>query len=222
MRQNDIKKQVEKFEIGISPTERYASFDFCFNLFQSGEYKKDIEKSCYALGFYLASWGMLRGSSFLLGKSAKYYEKLIKYYAGLDQSYWKIDIDSPSEEYIDKTLELYHKTKENIIVSPNTTHLTLITKILLGVFGCIPAFDTFFVETFRNIYKGNCAFSSVSKKSLNYLKSFYQANKEDINEISSSIYTIDFHSERKTLRNYTKAKIVDMYGFAKSNIKEDK
>ncbi|EKM28037.1 hypothetical protein VCHENC02_6024, partial [Vibrio harveyi] len=37
----------------------------------------DMEKSCLALGFYLASWGMFRGSSFMLEKSAKNFENLV-------------------------------------------------------------------------------------------------------------------------------------------------
>ncbi len=215
MKQNDIREQVFKFKTGTSAKERFASFDFCFNYFQGEEYKKDMEKSCYALGFYLASWGMLRGSSFLLQKSAKHYEKLIQFYVNLEEDYKHIDLSMPKEEYIDKILFLYRHTKEKILISHSTTHLTLVTKILLGVFGCIPAFDSFFVETFRNIYRGHCAFSSVSKKSLTCLKDFYDTNREEIDDISSEIYTVDFATEKKTSINYTKAKIVDMYGFIK-------
>lgn len=44
---------------------RYTSFDYCYNYFHpTNNSKQDIEKSCLVLGFYLASWGMFRGSSF--------------------------------------------------------------------------------------------------------------------------------------------------------------
>ena len=53
---------------GRDPTGRYASFDYCFNYFQSFRtYPAELtspgnlELSCLQLGFYLASWGMLRG-----------------------------------------------------------------------------------------------------------------------------------------------------------------
>ena len=71
---------------GRQPSERYASFDYCFNYFQSFQERRIVRKlasarymelSCLQLGFYLASWGMLRGSSFLLEKSAPFYRRLI-------------------------------------------------------------------------------------------------------------------------------------------------
>ncbi len=52
--------------MGREPTGRYASFDYCFNYFQSfrtrpGELVSpaNLEQSCLQLGFYLASWGII-------------------------------------------------------------------------------------------------------------------------------------------------------------------
>ena len=46
--------------------KREHSFDFCFNYFQAHRTPTlDMELSCLQLGYYLASWGMLRGSSYL-------------------------------------------------------------------------------------------------------------------------------------------------------------
>lgn len=48
------------------PIGRARSWDFCFDYFQSHpEPTQDMERSCLQLGYYLASWGMLRGSSYL-------------------------------------------------------------------------------------------------------------------------------------------------------------
>jgi len=91
--QNDIGEMVMTFQIANNPTDRYASFDFCYHYFRrssSRDLLHDMEKSCLVIGFYLASWGMLRGSSFLLNKSAKYYEPLIEYIANLDEEIWDI------------------------------------------------------------------------------------------------------------------------------------
>ena len=92
-----IEGNLDSFENGLiyskdegrHPLARYASFDYCFNYFQekhkNGEIKtivkdsKNIQLSCLQLGFYLASWGMYRGSTFLLQKSVKIFEPLIKY-----------------------------------------------------------------------------------------------------------------------------------------------
>jgi hypothetical protein len=64
-----------------TPTDRYASFDYCFNYFQS-QFEDDrlpalaeapgLQMSCLHLGFYLASWGMYRGSTVRLQRSLAY------------------------------------------------------------------------------------------------------------------------------------------------------
>jgi hypothetical protein len=87
---------------GVKPTERYASFDYCYNYFQSFREQQNIpglaspeqmQTSCLQIAFYLASWGMLRASSFLLRKSAKYYEPLIEGIVQFPQNIWDIDVD---------------------------------------------------------------------------------------------------------------------------------
>ncbi|AFI06203.1 hypothetical protein [Helicobacter cetorum] len=52
-----IEKTLESFIKGytIKKNHRYASFDFCYNYFKSQIYKKDKEKACAMLGYYLAS-----------------------------------------------------------------------------------------------------------------------------------------------------------------------
>jgi len=76
----DITVCASRYLQGRRDTARYASFDYCFNYFQS--FHDDdripaltdagqIETSCLQLGFYLASWGMFRGKAALLQHSAK-------------------------------------------------------------------------------------------------------------------------------------------------------
>jgi hypothetical protein len=53
-------------DVSERPSGRERSWDFCFNYFQAHpEPTRDLELSCLQLGYYLASWGMLRGSSWL-------------------------------------------------------------------------------------------------------------------------------------------------------------
>ncbi|MFP4460510.1 MAG: hypothetical protein ACLFSQ_13095 [Candidatus Zixiibacteriota bacterium] len=87
------------------------------------------------------------------------------------------------------------------------------TKILLGVFGFIPAFDNYFGNTFRAISGGQCGFRSVNEKSLSFIKEFYDSNKSTIDRLSDETYTTDFITGEKTNINYPRAKIIDMYGF---------
>jgi len=74
----NIEQNLKQFAEGLGKNrgrqavERYASFDYCFNYFQTFREEDKIEEladlshiqlSSLQLGFYLASWGMLRGSS---------------------------------------------------------------------------------------------------------------------------------------------------------------
>jgi hypothetical protein len=214
MTNNEITSIVNNFKSELNPDGRYSSFDYCYSYFKNTQdLTQDMEKSCLVLGFYLASWGMLRGSSFLLQKSAKHYEPTIRYIATLDKSVWKIDVDTYTDEHIETILKIYQKINGTLIDEGNS-HLTLVTKILLGVFGFIPAFDQYFCSTFRKHFtQEKCGFRVVNKKSLNCIKAFYKENKIEIDSLASSTFTIDFKSGKQTNINYPKAKIIDMYGF---------
>jgi hypothetical protein len=67
----DIDANLAAFLQHRTPEARYASFDYCFNYFQEARESGDTAQladgehrmlSCLQLGFFLASWGMMRGS----------------------------------------------------------------------------------------------------------------------------------------------------------------
>jgi len=214
MKRNDIEIVVDKFKSKSSPYDRYTSFDYCYNYFlQTKDLNQDIEKSCLKLGFYLASWGMYRGSSFLLQHSIKQFYPTIQYINSLDKAVWSIDVDQYSDENIQTIIQIYQDIKKHLI-QKNNTDLTLITKVLLGVFGFIPAFDSYFCDSFRSISEGRCGFRRLNKKSLTIIGEFYNANQDVIDKLSSETFTTDFMTEQKTQIHYPKAKIIDMYGFS--------
>ena len=67
MKVNDIKEVFEDFKNLRTTYHRYSSFDYYYSYFlNNGDLIEDMEKSCLELAFYLASWGMFRGSSFLI------------------------------------------------------------------------------------------------------------------------------------------------------------
>lgn len=213
VKRTDIEIEINKFVAKSNPDERYTSFDYCYNYFlRTKDLNKDVEKSCLTLGFYLASWGMFRGSSFLLQKSVKHFEPTINYISTLDRSVWKIDVDSYNDQNIQTIISIYNEIKKCLITNKNAD-LTLTTKILLGVFGFIPAFDNYFCNAFRILTNGQCGFRKVNKQSLTFIKDFYEANKLTIDNLSEQTFTTDFTTGQKTKINYPKAKIIDMYGF---------
>ena len=214
----DIERNIKKYRRGVNPTERYASFDYCFNYFQAFRERdcisevsdlKNIQESCLQLGFYLASWGMMRGSTVLIRKSAKYLQPLIELIASLDGEVWAIDVDNYSKDNINTLLECRGKIKKALqkhhLPTDSTPTDVLITKIMLGVFGNVPAFDTFFCKGF--------SIRVLDIQSLQIIGEFYHQHQEEIEQHRNRIFTLDFMTEKPTHRYYTRAKIIDMVGF---------
>jgi len=196
---------------------RNSSFDYCYNYFRNVDISIDVEKSCLALGFYLASWGMLRGSGFLLQRSYKYYEKLILYVAKQQKEkeyLWNIDVNSYPENY-EQLQTIYEEIKE-IVIEPAKAHLTIITKIMLGVYGFVPAYDSYFIKTFNNLSKGKTSFNKFSKQSLEAIYQFYIEHRSEIDKLSNDIHVLNFDGKFDDNNHYTRAKIIDMYGFQKN------
>lgn len=213
----DVKKSLNKFlegngkNKGRKPDERYASFDFCYNYFYSF-YKenklselaneKNIQMSCLQLGFYLASWGMMRGSSFLLEKSVRNCKNLIIAISNMNPKLWEIDVDKYDEENIKLLLNCKQQIMD-VLGRENKPSDTLVTKIMLGVFANIPAYDQYFRRSLK--------LHSVNKKSLLKIKNFYDEKKDAFD--SFKIYTFDFLTSKETDIIYPKAKLIDMCGF---------
>lgn len=134
-----------------SPNHRYLSWEHCYNIFSTERLKKspDIDLLSLHLGFYLASWGMMRGSSQLLQKDYKIHTGAINIllkpqYIGLWGKTWKdsktdkneLDLLFNKGGLVDELSEYY----QGVDITPTDT---LITKILLGTMGCVPAYDRF-------------------------------------------------------------------------------
>lgn len=213
----NIEKSIELYiegrgkNNGRKPNERYASFDYCYNYFytfykenQISEIASDenIQMSCLHLGFYLASWGMMRGSTLLIEKSVRYLKELVIAISKMDPIFWEIDVD----KYDDKNIQLLLDCKEIInkaLVGEKDPTDTLITKIMLGVFASVPAFDQYVSKSL--------GVSKLNKNSLEKIGRFYDQNKEIIDNYD--IHTYDFLTGEETDIIYTKAKIIDMCGF---------
>ena len=213
----DIEKNIHEYiygnelSSGIKPLERYASFDYCFNYFRAfheeNSYKdlaspQYLQTSCFQLGFYLASWGMLRGSSFLLRKSAKVYEPVIKAISQADSILWELDVNAYTSSNIEMILD-FKKTIARNLEHGNGATDTLVTKIMLGVFGNVPAFDSYF--------RRGLGVNTFNKQSLTKLFRFYQNNAEIIDK--HRLPTLDFVTGKPTPRHYTRAKVIDMIFF---------
>lgn len=204
----DVAKYINKFmanKVQIDRNERSASFDFCYGYFRSfkDENKlmelassENMQLSCLQLGFYLASWGMYRGQ-YLRNHSYTIFEPVIKLISKTSDL-WQIDLDSYTKENIDKIVAFQYKLNDALTKHWKHPHI-IESKIMLGVFGCVPAFDTLVI---------NASYINGFKKSdLIHCKGYYETNKAAFDAVSIPI--ID-NSGSATGLNYTKAKLLDM------------
>ena len=203
---DEIARRVDTYFGKRRPTSRPASFDYCYNYFQDFRERGDtvaladddhLHESCLQLGFYLASWGMLRGSSELLRRSLKYYVPVVETLAEMPQEVWTLDVPGYDE---DSLLLLLESVRHVRGAFEHTATDTLVTKILLGVFGCVPAYDTDFRKGFGT--------STLGKKSLMRVRRFYDDHASEIE--ASRPRTLDFRTGEETERCYPVAKVVDM------------
>ncbi|NHM30657.1 hypothetical protein [Neobacillus terrae] len=210
----------------IDKHHRFKSWEHCYNFFLKNTNKLSEEivfdHASLHLAFYLASWGMLRGSSFLLQKDYTVHSYFLKnvvmnpeYRKYLDQSQKeKIGeedikginnlINDTKRAYLDNIKEVYG---EKTII--NVTD-TLASKIILGIYGNVPAYDRYFKDALV-LFGIN---SQCNEQSLRELANFYNMYFGEFSELKKL-----FSSEGV---QYTPMKLIDMYfwqiGYMMDNI----
>lgn len=185
---------------------RYASYDHCFNYFQEFCDQPEAlvsvgqrQLSCLQLGYYLASWGMFRGRAALLQHSSRALVPVVELIAEAPPNVWATDVENYDEDCISTILEFRNSLSE---VVPGGRSGTLTSKIMLGVFGCVPAFDRYFCEGFD--------VSGFRRKALLEVHDYYVQNRKLIESCREQ--TLDFDG-KKTTGRYTQAKVIDMIFF---------
>ena len=152
------------------------------------------------LAFYLASWGMYRGSSKLLQKDHLVHLGAVK----ILREYICLRSEKGNEikaGEIENILALVEDLKSNYLSHGVTPTKTLMSKIMLGALGSLPAFDRYFI---KGVKKENRDFKNLSAKSLLGLFQFVQDTEQELCEIQVSEL-----SESGIF--YPKMKLVDMY-----------
>ncbi|WP_317164280.1 hypothetical protein [Aquirufa beregesia] len=164
------------------------------------------------LAFYLASWGMYRGSSGLLQKNHLIHKGAVDIlFSNKGQKLKCNSIKEVNKSNIKDILILkdilsnHYKnikfTKGADKPKPISPTDTLLSKILLGTLSCVPAYDKYFINGLKEKKIKNTAFNY---NSLNELFDFINNHTTEIDNAQKLIL-------KKTEQHYPVMKILDMY-----------
>ncbi|MGN0488624.1 MAG: hypothetical protein ACI4HO_05140 [Ruminococcus sp.] len=201
----DAIDAIKKYHYSIDGEyTRYKSWEHCYNAFK--KYRHDEEKTeflCMHLSCFMASWGMLRGSKlieydYFIHKDFVTEISNSKYDRLYNDSFENNDLINELVDLINK-LYLRKISKKAMITEYDRLSDTFVTKILLGVFGCVPAYDRYFKSAVS--YYKVCS-QNFNEHTLIDLYSFY------------NLYFEEFENLRKQFANegvyYTPMKLIDM------------
>ena len=171
---------------------RSRSWEHCYRVFRDArtDPSPDYDYLSLHLAFYLASWGMYRGSSFLLQKDYKVHapivEEILKpeYDCLFGLACADLRDDDVWDQYTNlyKFIDGYFDPIRNEVAGRKVTtpvSPVLITKILMGTLGCVPAYDRFFID---GIKKHKVTTQEYSLKSLLRLAKFYEEHNDRLEE----------------------------------------
>ena len=221
----NLKSELDGIQANQTPEQRDASFDFCYGYFQTHRHQltDNMQLSCLHLWSYLGSWGMLRGNGKLVTEcSMKVFADVITYIETLNDSDWSLDLpDYADAAKRNRIIEIYNRLTDIIAkikvggyeIGIGATP-TLVTKIMLGTLGCVPALDDNFTTVFRAEFdadKPHCGFRRLTNQTLVYCYDFYKDNQAVFDSLKYPV--IDFDGNPVKDLYYPKAKLLDMYGF---------
>lgn len=226
-------------ELPLYVSRQTNSWSICYGEFQKarGQSNPNYDLLALHLGFYLASWGMYRGSSFLKALDYRIHYPAVKMmledqYRELftlapladKDHYWELlfreDPQSHENDGIYRRLYKYYGKsraawaawkKKNDKANPKDeiTTDTLITKILMGVYACIPAYDINFKKGIS--FFGGCTTLKPDGKAV--------LNNDENETKSSLLYILQNETLREELEGYARKKgfpfmkVVDMFFF---------
>ena len=201
---------------------RSRSWEHCYRVFRDArtDPSPDYDYLSLHLAFYLASWGMYRGSSFLLQKDYKVHapivEEILKPECDCLFGFACTDLRKSEVQMVLKTVydniadhfgPMRDQAAGREVASPVSP--VLITKILMGTLGCVPAYDRFFEEGARHL---GLKKKSYNEDSLLELADIYEEHNDRLEEARRAMQIDDL--------SYPQMKLLDMgfwqIGFEKS------
>ena len=210
-------KAIRKFlSDAEGPNHRYRSWDHCHIAFMNARKQesegKEIDKDLLSLHLscYLSSWGMLR-NSFLLDRNYRTHLGIVNILLD-DADYellWGFPSNQDDEALNTENLKKYWtviKTARDTFTAAYAVDSitdTLVTKILLGTCGCIPATD-------RLYKKGLGAFGGTQYFGLNAYAKIVRYYWSSWDEICGHLMGVSLVSKEDSSTPYPPMKLMDM------------
>lgn len=217
----------EKFKTGINgflsdympscsdiQKNRVFSYDICRQHFAPTLSRNKDEDAVYLFAF-LSSWGMLRNTGLMNISPYGLSNTVQAIYENFE--YFKTnDIFSIKDEGISDFVANFGKISEGLDKDNISSSNTMVSKIILGVWGSIPALDTNFNKAF-----GFYPTTKIEKVICELRETFKNIPEADSSKIHNSL--LEPYGKLNP-EYYGKPKLVDMYGFyvgLKKRLKED-
>lgn len=175
-----------------SENGRSRSWEHCYRAFRDAraDPSSDYDYLSLHLAFYLASWGMYRGSSFLLQKDYNVHTPIVEEIlkpeydclfglacADLRRSEVQVMLTTVYDNIANYFRPVRNQVAGHEVASPVSQ--VLITKILMGTLGCVPAYDRFFQDGVAT-YKVTT--QEYSLESVLTLAEFYEEHNDRLEE----------------------------------------
>jgi hypothetical protein len=192
-------------DLAGDPHHRYRSWEHCYDFFRRATPAGIVQQRNHAalqLGFYLASWGMYR-NSFLLQHAYSVHLRVVDRLAlPAFAPLWTVDVGSKAEHSLlaPAILAAVESVREAYRPFGEATH-TLVTKVLLGTVGCLPACDRFFIDGFK---RAGYSYSWLNARFVDRILLFCSENLGDLQAEQARIETASGVT-------YPIMKLADMY-----------
>ena len=207
-----LAETIRAYHDSAGEHHRYRSWEHCYQYFQAAGPRgllANPRQAALQLAFYMASWGMYRGSSFLLQFAYTVHVPLVHAIASERFSdLWGIDMgsDASHSEMVPLVLELMKDVREAdrpfaLEKGSNLPPDTMVTKVILGTFGCVPACDELFK---RGIKRYGMKYSAPNKLFMTRIFGFCRENLGGLQREQKRI------AERSGV-HYPLMKLVDMH-----------
>lgn len=170
--------------------------------------------------YYLASWGRLRGSTYLFkNTNSRHYLGALEVIAENNREIRSVTPDQYCDADVQKLLVEVCSKLGDALLPEKGVRLTLVTKTMMGVWDVVSSFDTHFKTTFTGLAETRAergAMRPFGTDTIEILGSFYAEHRQKIDALAVEHTTVDFATGTPTDLIIPAAEVIDIFGFGQA------